>query len=295
MEHTPSPDSAHTSTSLPFSGLALTLARAVWIFVALLSAISFALFLPYASDTLRAVGDWRRAAMFMSGIQPDAYASYYVLLMLIFAALHSGTALFIFWRQSAERMAWLISLLLFTFGSGGALSLLPDTVRSAAQTSAPLLAIIAVIDLSLFYSLFLVFPDGRFVPAWTRWLLPPLLLFTLSYLFPPGHPLRLDSFAPTIASALQLGFFTLAVGAQIHRRRHTAPGQRQQTQGLVFGLSIAAAIQWCFFLLPVVFPVLRPPTVPVVALAYEMLASALFLTFIIVPLAIIFSGKGHGR
>lgn len=80
----------------------------------------------------------------------------------------------------------------------------------------------------------LVFPDGRFMPRWTRWLALLLLPFAIAnflYLMPPMG-----------ANILYLGFLTLGVASLTVRYRRMPPGPvRQQIRWTLFGFATGVA------------------------------------------------------
>jgi len=99
--------------------------------------------------------------------------------------------------------------------------------------------------------LFYLFPDGRFVPRWTRGL-AIALLGVIGVLVAAGAPFLIE--VPIFAVALATG----AV-AQIYRyRRVSSPLQRQQTKWVVLGL-VSMVLPLLVFLLFVFFnPLLNP-------------------------------------
>jgi hypothetical protein len=75
-------------------------------------------------------------------------------------------------------------------------------------------------------TLFVLFPDGRLVPRWTRWLILLSIPLTVAILYLP------PSYSWTLMGMIVLG----AVYAQIHRYRHVStPTERQQTKWVLFG------------------------------------------------------------
>ena len=75
-------------------------------------------------------------------------------------------------------------------------------------------------------ALFVLFPDGRFVPPWTRWLILLSIPLTVAILYLP------PSYSWAILGMIVLG----AVYAQIYRYRYvSAPTERQQTKWVLFG------------------------------------------------------------
>jgi hypothetical protein len=86
---------------------------------------------------------------------------------------------------------------------------------------------------------FYLFPSGRFVPRWTRWLALGWLLFLGSWNFtpfgPPTWPLPLFN----VCILVLWGSFPVA---QLYRyTRVSDPIQRQQTKWVVFGVAVAVA------------------------------------------------------
>ncbi|HET9588542.1 MAG TPA: ATP-binding protein [Anaerolineales bacterium] len=89
-----------------------------------------------------------------------------------------------------------------------------------------------------------LFPDGRFIPAWSRWLVPaPLVLMSISWLGSRGAFFREP--APwawpinAILTILSLGILFALVYIPIYRYRHVStPEQRQQTRWVVYGFCL---------------------------------------------------------
>jgi hypothetical protein len=86
---------------------------------------------------------------------------------------------------------------------------------------------------------FYLFPSGRFVPRWTRWVTLCWLLFLGSWNFtpfgPPTWPLPLFN----VCIIVLWGSFPVA---QLYRyARVSDPIQRQQTKWVVFGIAVAVA------------------------------------------------------
>ncbi len=92
-------------------------------------------------------------------------------------------------------------------------------------------------------ALFTLFPNGRFVPSWARWLLLLTIPWSISLFFLPSF----DAPAMSEQSPLVLAFITLwlislfAAGlyAQVYRYRHvSSPTERQQTKWVVYGFAL---------------------------------------------------------
>ena len=167
------------------------------------------------------------------GLSLDFYATYYVTVVILFALVYFLVSAVIFWRKSDDRMALLTVVFLATF---------PVAYANGISTPQPPVWQVPLLFLSFLgsvcISLFLyVFPDGRFVPRWTRWIgLVAIVYWSFSTFFP------LASFNPfvLIPGLDTLTFFSLVGGGvvvQIYRyRRVSNPVQRQQTKWVIYGL-----------------------------------------------------------
>jgi signal transduction histidine kinase len=92
-------------------------------------------------------------------------------------------------------------------------------------------------------ALFALFPNGRFVPAWTRWLLVLAIPWSISLLFFPSFGAASFSEQPPLALALLavwiVGLFGAGLYAQVHRyRRVSSRAERQQTKWVVYGFAL---------------------------------------------------------
>ena len=154
-------------------------------------------------------------------------------------------AFLLFLRKSNERMALFVSFYLLGYGAimagplealerfflnqTGSLSILAQTILLTAPT------------LALFY----LFPNGRFVPRGTQWmLLLSLLLIPAVALGSSPEGWRTMSMPKTQVIAGGLGILILiGVYAQVYRYRFVStPAERQQTKWVIFGLLLWVAL-----------------------------------------------------
>jgi hypothetical protein len=99
---------------------------------------------------------------------------------------------------------------------------------------------LSLLGAACLYLVFYLFPDGRFVPRWTRWLALTLLAFGVPPAFFPGSPLDWETWSPWLGLPFYMGLLGSGVAAQVYRyRRVSTPSQRRQTKWVVFGLSVA--------------------------------------------------------
>ncbi len=116
-------------------------------------------------------------------------------------------------------------------------------------------------------ALLVLFPNGRFIPAWSRWLLPVTLPWAIAlFLLPTPDPTQLTGAASAMMSVLTIGLFSLfALGfyAQYVRYRYVSTVvERQQTKWVVYGLAL-----WLIYMLlssvPYYYLESLPPDAPV--------------------------------
>ncbi|MDX1615308.1 MAG: hypothetical protein R3300_13420, partial [Candidatus Promineifilaceae bacterium] len=239
--------------SVLLSGRRLLLARSAWAMVTLAGIGLFVAGLPLHYRTLLsactagdcAAGQLTPATMQAlqeAGIDPAAYATYLVGLSVLVAVVHCAVGLLIVWRQSRERMALLASLWLITLG----LTLTEGEVRALAAAypalQLPALALIWLGGVVLLVLFMFTFPDGRFVPGWSRWLYP-LVVLAMALIVAlqsagGGEPLV------ELWGLMILGGIT----AQVYRYlRVSGPVQRQQTKWVMAGLLLlAGAVAFLF-------------------------------------------------
>src|ERR687889_985798 len=175
------------------------------------------------------------------GLSVRSYAVLNVVIDKIFQLVWFAVGALIYLRRSDDRMAILTSLFLVTFGTVA----VDTTDADALVTSQPAwwlpvhgVQIVGEVCVVLF---FLLFPSGRFVPHWTRWLAVAFIVNQVpDVLFP-----ELYSRSPSLEAVsflVFLGILVSMVWSQIYRyRRVSSPTQRQQTKWVVFGTTLGIA------------------------------------------------------
>jgi signal transduction histidine kinase len=140
-------------------------------------------------------------------------------------------AVVLFRRRPQDRMALFLSYFLIVVAlaagpSDALLIFLPDNARYLFQV----LILFMTLPLSMF--LFALFPDGRFVPSWTRWLGFASILVVI-----------LMVTTPTVGYTLLFLFLFLMFFAQIYRYRNVSnQEQKQQTKWFVYGYGLLLAL-----------------------------------------------------
>ena len=218
----------------------LPVARLGWVAVAVVALGAFAISVPARYAELAHPAAGVRAALAELGLSAGGYALYNVALDTIFVSVFAAVALVIFWRRSYDPVALLVATMLVLWGPLNGLFVLTPSATEGKygllQTVLGLtLTYIGYITWMLFFYLF---PSGRFVPRWTRWL---ALLYGVAFFglwtFTPFGP---DSWPPLLFGAAVFSVWGSFLGAQVYRYALVSDRtERQQTKWVVFGVAVA--------------------------------------------------------
>lgn len=223
---------------------------------------------------LRLIGGVDERSIQDLGWSLSGYAGYLTALNLLVVFTHLVIGLIVFWRRSGDSMALAVAFALVTNGAWLPLTLMYAEHPSGALPVA-LVHVITYIGLISGLALLLVFPDGRFVPGWTRALAGGWAVLSLLAIFFPGSPLSLTHWGILPQVLVLLAVAGAGVFAQLYRyRRVSSPLQRQQTKWAILGLSLAVSGPFGYFLPFVIVPALTGPQVP--NILYQRVGSALF-------------------
>ncbi len=246
------PDRARAAESRA-TGRALVLARTAWVATAVLAGVLFVAAVPAEFAQLRVpcrtgacpTGQLSPAglrALEDLGLSLDAFAAYSVAMDVVFAAAYGAVALLIFWRKSGDRVGLFVSLALFTFGT----ATFTSTMAALAARHPALEVPVGSLHFlgSATFGLFLyLFPDGRFVPRWTRWVALAWIAWQVPRYFFPNWYLDPSGWHALISTGVWLIALGTAVYSQVYRyRRVSGPVERQQIKWVVFGISVALAV-----------------------------------------------------
>jgi hypothetical protein len=217
------------------------------------------------------------------GLSIDFYVGYALGINIVGFMLIVLMAGLVFWLRSSTWLGFLLSLALVFFGTFSAQSA-TAIARQYPNLAWPIFLLDASIS-SLTVMLFYLFPDGRFVPRWTRWLMIGLVAgFVVDLLLLNRGPLE-PSYSTT-AEIMYLGCLVVGILAQIYRyRRVSTPAQRQQTKWAMFGVITLFVMLLAWSLLFELFP----PHSSSTRLATKLGLSIGVLLFTIFPLSIVIS------
>src|SRR5215212_2670634 len=220
-----------TRASIPATTLRrrwLLLVRAAWVVIA---ALALGLFVASVPAYVYNVTESGQADWMGAPVEAPAGLVFTLDLLGVLASITAALvcltlAVVLFWRRSNDWMVVFVSSYLLLYGT---IMAGPLEWAEAFYPGWPSLAVDVVQPLFLTtptIALFVLFPDGRFVPPWTRWLILLSIPLTVAILYLP------PSYSSSLMGMIVLG----AMYAQIYRYRYvSAPTERQQTKWVLFG------------------------------------------------------------
>src|SRR6266851_5127944 len=303
--HAPSPlaetamsPGSHGTNGTRLHGRWLVLARVVWVAVVIFTLSIFIASLPAYVAQLQTVcaGDTcvyaygqltpgTAQALQNLGFSIGGYAVSILALAIASTLVSFGVAYVLFWRRSDDWMAMFVSLFLVIIGvnfSVQAQAILVTNLQTAWYWSHSVLIGLGWVSFSL---LLCLFPDGRFVPRWTRLL---AVFVVASNLFLDASPVPISTFPPWMLGAIFLVNGGSGVVAQIYRYvRVSGPVQRQQTKWVVFGLVATAVVIFGRFMPLLIFPSLSTSSSPYFLISTYVYPFGLLLTPLSLGVAIL--------
>ncbi len=212
------------------------------------------------------------------GLSVQAYAIYNMIVNIIFVCTYFVVAIMLSWRRSDDWMALFAAFFLMTFS----ITFSSDTLEATPYWVFQFVIFLGAVSILIFFYLF---PTGRFVPRWTRWLsIGVILYWGLKYFWPP---FPFNPYANTIFTNIAFfGFVGAMIVAQVYRYlRVSSSVQRQQTKWVVFGVSISVGGYLLFALL---FALFFPSAIQN-PLAKILLNTFNHLLLLLIPISIAFA------
>jgi signal transduction histidine kinase len=278
-------------------GRRLLLARAAWVIAALISIGLFAAYLSFAFAARQHVcagsacpGAYLTPqdaqAIQELGFTTSAYASYVLALDITFALGYIAVGALIFWRKSDERMALFAALALVLFGATWPID--PDLLAGAPVALQVVARLWKQLSFSAFFLLIYLFPDGRFVPGWTRWAALIGVVGQMATVLLPGSPIDPATWPVLLGGTVAVSLLGITVFSQIYRYIRVSDRlQRQQTKWVAFGVSLQIVGGALYLLLIAQLPALDQPGL-VHFIVFDLVLRMIFGTvaLLIIPLAI---------
>ncbi len=163
-------------------------------------------------------------------------------------------AILLFWRKPNERMALFVSFFLLITAAVSTRSF--DYFLSAYFAAPSTYKPWSALQTPLWFWIFAIFPDGRYVPRWTRWLF--LFSIPLAWPNPPGEWAAIFNGLPIV-----LGI--LLTYAQVYRYlRVSSDVERKQTKWVLFSLVVSIVLS---FIASLIYRRPSPPLLNVIPFA----------------------------
>lgn len=216
----------------------------------------------------------------------ETYGVLFVLIDSLFTLLFYGAAFVIFWKGKREPMGLLAVLAMVAFGTS-----FPSLIWVASQESIwhqnwfMIVATLGWVSLSL---LFLLFPNGSFVPKWTSFAFIFIAAFDATNLFYGGSIWTALDIPPYFQLLWYTSSTLILIYSQVYRfRKVSSPAQRQQTKWVVFGVSVGVV---GFIVLSIMFD---PNHNDGTALTYVFLNALLNMSLTAIPLTLTLAVLRH--
>lgn len=252
-------------TDTRLHGRWLLLARIVWFVLVALTLSVYITSLPEYLTKLQTV--CRLAACGYGQLSPEtvvalqrfglsvgSYTVFMVALATLVALACFAASGVIFWRKSDDWMALFCVLALVV---GGTIPVIWTLATSHLAKPLPIHAVLELL-LILYFLTFTLFPDGRFVPSFTRWLFVVFSLESVVFIFftkPFNGFFTVPLWLGVAVILLHLSLFVSLVIAQTYRYRYVSTlVQRQQTKWVLYGFTANTMWFVAGFLPTLIFP-----------------------------------------
>lgn len=222
--------------------------------------------------------------VFCANLMVGSYGLVPTILLVADTSMWFAVSLVLFWHKSTDRAILLISLQLALTG-GFFFPPLPLALRNYGVWWVPIdfLGLLAGVTLIFVYT----FPDGRFVPGFTRWFALGWIAVSLLPVPIPGAVYPWNWWLSPLYTLVRIAFYcSLALALLYRYRRMSTPVQRQQIKWVVFASTIVigevSVVDLVVSVLPSYFPALGLST----QLHHLVSAIAFYLLPVLFPLSI---------
>ncbi|MBI5300935.1 MAG: hypothetical protein HY868_02270 [Chloroflexi bacterium] len=242
---------ARALSDLQLTGWRLVGARAFGAAMFIAMPVIFAQSIPARAAQLTTVALQHQRALDQLGLGVRFLPAYLGALDLITFAACFVVALIIILRKSDDRMTVFVSTFLLVYGFS--IVRPPESLAEMEPALRAWMNGVRTIGAGGALIFTFLFPDGRFVPRWTRWIAALWGAWAASYTFFPESALNPELWRNPLRAPIFLGVFLIGLIAQVYRyARVSTPAQRQQTKWVLLGL-IFFLLGYALFFLPPIF------------------------------------------
>ena len=173
------------------------------------------------------------------GVSVASFVTLTIALDILVAVTFTTCAVVIFVRKPNDILAIFVTIMLVTFGA----ATFTGAIRGIGIVYPQLdwlLKAIGLIGNCSMLAFFFVFPNGRFVPRWSTFILALYALVQVPRFYFPDSPLNLQATSLPLYNMLFIGINLGGVASQIHRYRRVSDiVEKHQTKWVVYGLTLA--------------------------------------------------------
>jgi hypothetical protein len=186
------------------------------------------------------------------GLSLSSYALLRLTLAIIYALVWFAVGGVLAWRKSDDWMALLVSIMLVMQGAAN----ITSAVSAGPATWPILVESLNFCAFVLLFLVFIIFPNGRFVPRWTYWFVVIFSIISALYNFFPMSPFN----ESLITNAIWLACIGAMIVIQVYRYSYVSNRvQRQQTKWVVFGVVVVVGSNLLSILISLIVPSLGQP------------------------------------
>jgi signal transduction histidine kinase len=168
------------------------------------------------------------------GISSNFYSMFFLFRILSLVLIYVIVGIVMYLRKPNQWVVLLYSLILLSISTLFSLDLI-----STLEQNYGVLAFLANLSFGALFFGFYIFPDGRFVPGWTKWLMVAWIIIAVLVSFVPDTPLDPNSWPIIVNLPLFIILLGSAPYALTYRyRKASNAAQRQQIKWVIFGLAI---------------------------------------------------------
>lgn len=246
--------------------------RVLWFVIVLLHIGMFVASLPAEYFIFRDDAEWGvgfETSLQQLGLSREFFAAYIAALDILEVTFSFVLSIILFRQRADDWLAWMASVMITVY----AVSLTLAYYLSSPEIATTIRIFIPLLTVSLM----ILYPDGRFFPAWTRWLLLGVALISVA---------EIVLVATNISPSYQFGYlgYPFAIFALLTRyNQRMNVIQRQQVKWVLWGVIIGFFAAAIYYLIPILFPQLGsievdPPVFTVPSLIAFLITNTLRLS-----------------